>query len=404
MARAEGVPDVELGDHREVAEPVVLQGLPECPRSVRRYVPADDGDVLELTATALVRLVPCHLLGRLGMALGIAHDRVAGDAHRGQVPASCPGPRGRPGKIEPRRGTAAMSSLKSEHALAVDLVVEHGVAGRPLLHELGEHAGVVGVEPLLRQQAEHLLAHRASLPERDDLLLVAVEAGLRHPVPGLRPRVEDLAGPRACGRSARDRSARPSARVLSRRRSARPLRCRRSCFRTGGGRRGPASPAPSSDRVVLVEGREQLGSLGRDRRRRVEALTSQTPCSFVHASASHRDLEAGRLEEYRTIDRSRSPRRGLERMRIIPPPHPGHACPTPSRWNGNRDTLRTAPSRVASSRTCASPASPSVIPGMIGKRNQMQSWTWASDSQVVESHLLKRHTDEFLVEATPPAA
>ncbi len=42
---------------------------------------------------------------------------------------------------------SAMSRFEVEHALRVNLVVEHGVARRALLHELGEQPGVVGIVP-----------------------------------------------------------------------------------------------------------------------------------------------------------------------------------------------------------------------------------------------------------------
>ena len=63
-----------------------------------------------------------------------------------------------------------MSADEVEHALAVDLVVQHGVAGRALLHELGEDARLVGRLPLGGHLREDQLAHRPALPEGDDLL------------------------------------------------------------------------------------------------------------------------------------------------------------------------------------------------------------------------------------------
>ena len=54
----------------------------------------------------------------------------------------------------------------------VDLVVQHGVAGRALLHELGEDAGLVRGQPLVGHLGKEPLAHRLALPERDDLRLI----------------------------------------------------------------------------------------------------------------------------------------------------------------------------------------------------------------------------------------
>jgi len=65
------------------------------------------------------------------------------------------------------------------------------VAGRALLHELGEAAGRVRIEPVLGQLGEHLVAQGAAAPERDDLALVLGNDGRVHLVLRLRARVED---------------------------------------------------------------------------------------------------------------------------------------------------------------------------------------------------------------------
>jgi len=59
-----------------------------------------------------------------------------------------------------------------QEALAVNLVVEDGMAGRALLHELGEDPRLEGIEPLAAHGGEEFLADRPSLPEGDDLGLV----------------------------------------------------------------------------------------------------------------------------------------------------------------------------------------------------------------------------------------
>ena len=66
------------------------------------------------------------------------------------------------------------------------------MAGRALLHELGEHAGLVGGLPLLGELGHHPVPHGLARPEGDDLLFVdlpELRVGLER---GLLPRVEDL--------------------------------------------------------------------------------------------------------------------------------------------------------------------------------------------------------------------
>ena len=48
MAGVERIPAVQFGDHRQVAEPVILQRLVEIARRVRRHVAADFGDLQQL--------------------------------------------------------------------------------------------------------------------------------------------------------------------------------------------------------------------------------------------------------------------------------------------------------------------------------------------------------------------
>ena len=81
VTRIEGVPCVELGDHREVAEPVVLQRLPEVARRVSGHVAAHRGDALELCAATGIGGHRGSLSGQGGVALGKENHRVAGDVH-----------------------------------------------------------------------------------------------------------------------------------------------------------------------------------------------------------------------------------------------------------------------------------------------------------------------------------
>ena len=77
-----------------------------------------------------------------------------------------------------QRGQAAINlGLEVQHALVIDFVIEHGVAGRALFHELGENAGFVGGFPLVGHLVQDQLAHGFVLPERDDGFLVGFAGG-----------------------------------------------------------------------------------------------------------------------------------------------------------------------------------------------------------------------------------
>ena len=66
----EGVPPVELGDHAEVAEPVVLQRLVEVARRVGRHVAADGGDAFQFGPADRIGGLGDQLLGERGVPLG----------------------------------------------------------------------------------------------------------------------------------------------------------------------------------------------------------------------------------------------------------------------------------------------------------------------------------------------
>ena len=189
VSRAERVPAVQLGDDGEVAEPVHLQRLVEVARRVGRDPAADVGDLQQFRAPDAVLRRRGLRVGQVGVALREAHHRVAGDGHGPQLLALVEGLRVAL-EIEGRLRRRDVG-FEVEHPLAVELAVGHGVAGRALLHELGEAARRVGVEPVLRQLAEHLVAQRAAAPEGDDLALVVVDDRRVDLVLRLRARVED---------------------------------------------------------------------------------------------------------------------------------------------------------------------------------------------------------------------
>ena len=61
----------------------------------------------------------------------------------------------------------------------VHLAVHGRMSGGTLLHELGEHTGVVGLFPLLRDVVEDALALRLALPVWNNLALVGIDVFLR---------------------------------------------------------------------------------------------------------------------------------------------------------------------------------------------------------------------------------
>ena len=126
---------------------------------------------------------------------------------------------------------------------------------------------------------------RAAAPVRDHLLLVAprcTPASTR--VAGLRPRVEDLAGPRRCGRSARGRSGTAFGRGRARRRSVRRRPGRSSCARRGrGSDRARSHRRRSSARRSPGRIGEEHGALGRDRGRASRLSRRRRSVRAVHA-------------------------------------------------------------------------------------------------------------------------
>ncbi len=165
--RVERVPAVQLDDHSQVDKPVHLDRFPECARGVGRHTFANLCDLLKLLAPTVVGLACRHLSGEPCVPSGIRNHRFGSDRHRAKFFIAIMGTKiGFP--IEVCAHTFNML-YEVAQAMMVDLIVENSVAGRSLLHELGEHAGVERPVPLWRHCGKDLLPHRFSLPKGDHL-------------------------------------------------------------------------------------------------------------------------------------------------------------------------------------------------------------------------------------------
>ena len=184
MPRVERVPAVEFRDHRQMAEPVILQGLLKIPWRVLRNPPTDFGNPGEFRLAHRIGLSSGQVVGQVGMAMGEQDDRVARDVHRLERFALVVR-FGVAQEIEPRDGRGDIA-FEVAHPLVIDLVIQHRVAGGTLFHELGEHAGLVGIEPLWRQFGKHPLAHRPAAPVGNHDLFIGCETVRIDLVTGLR--------------------------------------------------------------------------------------------------------------------------------------------------------------------------------------------------------------------------
>jgi hypothetical protein len=281
VARVEGVPAVQLGDHREVTEPVHLQGFPEVPRGLRGHAAAHTGDALQLAAPRRARLVRGQLLGALGVALREADGRVGRDVHRHQLLAAAQ--RVRVAVEVQRRDRRRDVALEIEHPLAVDLPVGHRVAGGPLLHELREDPRVVGVPPLLRELGEHAVAERAAPPVRDDQLLLDAKSLLVDGVARLLAAVERPEVVDAVTRQLREGRRRLGGRsALAHDQLVRADEDRLVLAEVAE-RQGPHHRDGVTALVLAVELREEARPLHGDRGGGIEALLSKTLDAIVHA-------------------------------------------------------------------------------------------------------------------------
>ncbi len=189
-AGAEGVPGIHLGRDAQMNEPVVLQGFPEVPRRMGRDVRTNLGDSFELGSSLGIGFLRGQVPGLLGVTLGETDQSVRTDQHGFELFLF--GVHLRIIQVVEAVQTALDVSLEVEHALAIDLVVQHGVTGGSLLHELGEHAGLVRRQPALVHGPEYFLPHGLAGPERDNRLAVHPADLLRDGERDLLAVVEDL--------------------------------------------------------------------------------------------------------------------------------------------------------------------------------------------------------------------
>ena len=291
VAGVEGVPAVELGDDREVAEPVRLERLVEVAGSVCGDPGTGLGDLAQLGAARGVRLRGGGGTGLTRVARGEEQDCVAGDVHGQELLALRPG-LGVLRVVEGREGGRDVG-LGVEEAAPVDLVVEDRVPRRPLLHELGEEAGLVEGVPLRGQRGEEPVAEGAAAPVGDHLPLVGLDHVGGHGVARLRARVEDPQVLHAVTGELRERGHRlrgGAALADDQFAVAQVDLLLLAEVEEGAGphhRDGPAAV------VLAVEAGEEDGPLGRDRGSGVEAQAAQGFGPGVHG-LSLRSARRGR--------------------------------------------------------------------------------------------------------------
>ena len=168
-----GVPSVEFGDGAEMYEPIHLDGLPQVAWSVSRHVVAHVGDFQQFRLALRVTLLSSHLIRQQCVSLGEEDGGVARDVHGPQFLLLVGGLR--VVDVVERLDASANPLLHVEESLPVHLPVHGGMSRRPLLHELREDAGMVGLLPLLGDMAENAFPLRLPLPVRDDNALVGVD-------------------------------------------------------------------------------------------------------------------------------------------------------------------------------------------------------------------------------------
>ena len=285
-------------------------------------------------------------------------------------------------EVERREGGRDVG-LEVEEAAPVDLVVEHRVPGRPLLHELGEEAGLVERVPLRGQRREEPVAQGAAAPVGDHLPLVGLDHVRRHRVARLRPRVEDAQVLEAVagqlgerGHGLRGRAALADDQLAL----AEVDRLLLAEVEERAGAHHRDRPAAV---VLAVEAGEEDGALGRDRGRRLEAAAAQGFGAGVHGvslRSARRGRARGRARRGSRVARATAGRARRARTR-------GRGGGPWARRSGGRGggSPGGRPARPATrAAVAARSASASVWPGTTGTRIQTSAWTAASARRFVE--------------------
>ena len=190
LARIEGIPGIEFRGHAQMHKPVVLQRFPEIAGGVGRHVRTDLGDALQFLLSLGVCLLLCQLLRLFRVAFRETDQSVSADVHGLELLLLAVGFR----IVEVIQAIQASLDVGFEiqKSLVIDLVVQNRVAGRPLLHELGEDTGLVCGFPFFRHFLEDEIAHGFALPERDNGVLVNSPGWFADGEGDLFPRVEDV--------------------------------------------------------------------------------------------------------------------------------------------------------------------------------------------------------------------
>ncbi len=126
MARAKGIPGVQFRGHTQVDEPVSLDRFVKGARSVGRDVATDLGNSLQLRFSPEVGLSLGQFPRLFGVALGKADQGPGAEVHGLQLLLPGVG-LGIAHKVQPLQALLDVPP-KVDHPLAVDLVVQDGVA------------------------------------------------------------------------------------------------------------------------------------------------------------------------------------------------------------------------------------------------------------------------------------
>ena len=117
------------------------------------------GHALKLGFASQIGLDRRQLARPLRVPFREADHRIQRDAHGFELLAFGVGVA--IGRVVELRQAGVDVGLEISQPAAVNLVVQHGVARRALLHELGEDAGLVRGQPLVGHLGKEPLAHRA---------------------------------------------------------------------------------------------------------------------------------------------------------------------------------------------------------------------------------------------------